>query len=802
MGKALAAAPLDNDKFQRALAAHRAGYVKHAERLFKAVLRDKPKHVAALNMLGIVSTQLGKYAEAETYLHRATKLEPVSDATLFNYGLVLKALGRPAEALERFTQALAINSSAAATWNGRGLVLSDLGRSNDAIGDFDHAAGLDPHYAEPRLNKARSLTFVRRFEEALAAVDGALVIKSDLAEAWLVRGDALCALKRYDAGIAAYDRALALEPNWAIAHANRGAALLDIKRYAEALASSDRAVALAPQLVLAHSNRGGALLRLKRHTEALASCDHAIALDPACAYGWLGRGNVLTELKQYDEAAVAYDKALALDPGMAEAWLGRGMIYGDLKRHAAAAAAYDQALVLNPDLSYAAGARLSSKLFLCDWTNLQSDAEKFLTMTRDGIQATDPFVLLAIPSSAADQLRCARRYIQDQPTFAPLWRGKTYRHDRIRIAYLSADFREHPVSRRLARLFERHDKSRFEVMGISFGPDPDSPMRRRLEGAVERFIDVRGETDQHIAELVRRLEVDIAVDLMGLTKDHRLGVFARRAAPIQVNYLGYIGTTGAEYIDYVIADKVALPFEQQPFYTEKIVHLPDCFLGTDDRQEIASRTPSRAEAGLPPNGFVFCSFNNSYKLGRPIFELWMRLLHQVRDSVLWLAESNAEMAVNLRREAQRLGIDEQRIIFAPRLPLAQHLARQRLAGLFLDTVPYNAGATGIDALLSGLPVLTIGGETFVGRMAASMLNAVGLPELVTHDLSEYELLAVKLASEPSVLSAIQLKLRENLQLKPLFNTCRFCRHVEQAYSTMVEILRLGDRPHNFSVRPI
>jgi predicted O-linked N-acetylglucosamine transferase (SPINDLY family) len=322
-----------------------------------------------------------------------------------------------------------------------------------------------------------------------------------------------------------------------------------------------------------------------------------------------------------------------------------------------------------------------------------------------------------------------------------------------------------------------------------------------LKAAFERFIDAGDKTDQDIAELVRRSEIDIAVDLTGHTQHSRFSVFARRSAPIQVNYLGYLGTLGAKFIDYVIADKIALPFDQQSHFDEKIIHLPDCFLATDDCLEIAAWDPSRQEAGLPANGFVFSCFNASYKLTRPVFEAWMRVLRAVPDSVLWLVQSNDQMLANLRSEAERLRVDPARLVFASHLPLPQHLARQRLAGLFLDTVPYNAGATGVAALWSGVPVLTICGETFVGRMAASMLHGIGLPELVTHNLDDYEALAVKLAREPVLLAGFRRRLEENKPRMPLFDTDRFRRHLEQAYTTMVEIQRRGDSPHSFNVEP-
>jgi protein O-GlcNAc transferase len=802
----LAANLSENEAFQRALAALQAGRVRDAERLFKETLRVQPRNVGALNLLGVVLMQSGRFVEAEGYLRQALQEQGGSDATLHNYGIVLKALGRPAEALEIFGRALAINPAAFETLNTRGIVFSEVQRFDEAVADFGKATELNPRFAEAYCNKGKSLIMLGRLEEAATALDSALALKPEMAEAWFALGNVSCGLKRYDAGLAAYEKTLALEPNWAVAHSNRAAALLDMQRYSEALASCESALSLAPGFARAHSNRGGALLHLGRHRDALESCARAISLDPGGADGWLIRGNVLTELKRYDEAFAAYQKTLALKPDFAEAWLGVGKVLTDLKRYTEAIASFERALSSNPELSFAAGARLSCKLFVCDWTDLEADIAEILRITREGKQSNDPFVIVAIPSSPSDQLRCAQRYIQGQPRFPAIWRGQYYAHDRIRVAYISADFHEHPIGRLTAGLFERHDKSRFEVTGIALSSPVNSPLNDRIKASFERFVDVEHKNDQEIAELIRGLEIDIVVDLMGFTRNNRLNVLARRPAPIQVNYLGFVGTMGTEFVDYVIGDKVALPFAQQPYFTEKIVHLPDCFLPADDRMEVAPAAISREEAGLPPEGFVFCSFNNSYKLSRPMFELWMRLLHAVEGSVLWLAEANPDMAANLRREVERCGIDQSRVVFdqsraelAPHVWFTRNLARQRLAGLFLDTTPYNAGATAVVALWSGVPLLTVMGETFVGRMAASMLHAVGLPELVAHNLADYESLAVKLAREPALLSAVQRKLQDNLRSTPLFDTDRFRRHIERAYMTMIDIHRRGERPHGFSV---
>jgi protein O-GlcNAc transferase len=688
-----------------------------------------------------------------------------------------------------FKQALQSAPNHLGALNLFGLFLTSRGRFDEAERYIQRAVKVGPASDATLYNYGVILKALKRPSEALERFSQALQINGSVAETWNNRGTAFNDLKHYREALADFDKAIGINARFADAFVNKGNTLAELKSYGEALAAYDRAVALNSNLPAAWLGRAKVLFEFKQYDDALTACGQALALKPDLAEAWLGRGNVLYETGRYDDALAAYDQAVTLKGDLAFGWLGRGNVLADTKRHADALVAYDRALALDPDLDYGMGARILSKLMICDWADLDTETTGLLANLRDGKLPSAPFPLLATTATAAEQLQCARRHLCDRSAFLPLWRGEIYAHDRIRIAYLSADFYEHATAFLLTGLFERHDRARFEVTGLSFGPHRDSPLRQRIEGTFERFVDVWDKSEQEIAELVRSLEIDIAIDLMGFTKNNRLSVFARRPAPIQVNYLGYIGTMGANFIDYVIADEIALPFDQQPFFAEKIVHLPGCFLVTDDQQEIAAHTPSREEAGLPPDGFVFCSFNNSYKLAKPVFEVWMRLLSAVPGSVLWLAEANTDMVGNLQREARRYGIAPERVVFAPRVPLPQHLARQGLAELFLDTVPYNAGATGAAALWSGVPLLTVLGQTFVGRMAASMLHAVGLPELVTQNLEGYEVLALKLARDPDLLSGIRQKLKGNLRGTPLFDTNRFRRHLEEAYSTMVDTRR-------------
>jgi len=818
---------------QEGLALHRRGALAEAASRYAEVLRADPANADANFYLGMLAYQHRRYAEAAELARKSLAADRRQARAHLLAGQALCALGRHEEALANFDRAVASVPDHAEIWLGRGNVLAELKRHDEALAAYDKALALKPDLADAWLGRGNIFRNRKRYDDSLAAYDQALAFKPQLAAAWAGRGNLFLELQRYGDALPAYDKALGFSPDLAAAWIGRGNVLFELQRLDEALAAYDRTLALHPDLLAAWLGRGNVLFERKQCDEALAAYGKALALKSDFAEAWLGRGNVLFELGQFDDAPTAYDKAVAANPDLpgawvgrgnickelmqygdaltafdralalksdfAEAWLGRGSVFSALQQVGNAVAAYDKAFALKPDLHYIEGYRLHAKLQICDWTALEAEAAHLLAAVRENKYASRPFEMLSIPSTPADQLQCARRYVSATPRFRPGSSAPIYAHERIRVAYVSAAFHEHPTSFLATGLFERHDRSQFEVTGISIGPDPDTAMRRRLKGAFENFVDVGGKGEQEIADLIRRLEIDIAVDLMGHTQDERFGVFARRPAPIQVSYLGYLGTTGAEFIDYVIADKIALPFDQQPYFTEKIVHLPDCFLATDDRQEIAALLPSRAEAGLPPAGFVFCSFNNSYKFARPMFAAWMRLLRAVDGSVLWLLQSNEDMAANLRREAQNCGVDPNRLVFARHIPLAQHLARQRLAGLFLDTAPYNAGATAVAALWSGLPVATLIGETFVGRMAASMLDAVGLPELAVGNLDAYEALARELATNPDRMTSIARKLRCNLGTAPLFDTARFARHIEAAYRTMWERHRSGETPRAFAV---
>ena len=791
-----------DETFRRAVVALQAGNAVDAERLFKELLNAQPRHVAGLNLLGVLLTQLGKFEEAEHYVRRALNESATSDATFYNYGIILKALKRPGDALAQFSQALALNPAVAETWNNRGTVFNDLKRYGEAVADFDKAISINPTYAEAFCNKGKSLAALKSYDRSLSAFDTALALRPNLAEPWLGRGDVLTERKQYDDAFSAYDRALRSKPDLAEAWLGRGNIFTERKQYDEAFAAYDRALASKPDLAGAWLGRGNIFFELKQYDGASAAYERALTSKPDLAGAWLGRGNIATEFKRYDDAFAAYDRALALQPDLAEAWLSRGNIFGELKRYGEAFAAYDKAFALKPDLKHAEGIRLHAKLSMCDWTNLDAEVSHLISATRRKSPASTPYAILSIPSSPADQLQCARCHFAGQPPFAEMWRGEKYSHDRIRIGYVSANFCEHAVAYLIAGLFEQHDKSRFEITAISIGADQPSAMRDRIQQASEHFIDVRSQSDDEIAQLIRSLEIDIAVDLMGFTQDARPNVFARRPAPIQVNYLGYPGTMGADFFDYIIADRTIIPEDRCEFYSEKVVWLPDSYQVNDSRRRISERTPTRGECALPEGAFVFACFNNTFKIAPDVFDIWMRLLKATGNSVLWLLGENSAAMTNLSREAEKRGVASDRLIFAPRMALPDHLARHRQADLFLDTLPYNAHTTASDALWSGLPVLTCLGSTFAGRVAASLLKAAGLAELITTSAQDYEALALKLTQDKSLLASLRDRLARDRIGCPLFDTGRFARHIEAAYLMMAHRHQKGAPLQGFAVDPI
>ena len=750
---------------QDALRLCRAGKLSEAAELYGAVLRSEPKHFEALHALGILHYQGGRLEDAARLIGEASSVNPKAADAAYNHACLLQRLNRLDEALVSFDRALAIRAD----------------------------------YFEALVNRGSVLSALKRYDEALANSDSVLRLKANFAEGWNNRGVVLQILERNEEALEAYDRAAALKPNYADAWKNRCALLTILKRHEAALEAADKALTFAPNDAGLLGRRADLLALLGHTEEAAAAYGKYLALKPDDAAAWHARGFALQMLKRRPDALSCFDKALELAPDNPELRASRANMLFEVERFEAAARDYEILLEDDSAPAWVRGYLTICRLHCCDWRFLAEERPKIAAALETGQFVVDPTGNAFIFDSLQEQLRCARSWAAERyPPEAPLWAGERYRHDRIRLAYLSADFRAHATAFLMAGVFDRHDKSRFETVAISYSADDKSPMRARLMGAFDHFIDVRGMSDAEVARLLRDREIDIAVDLKGYTAEARPGILSHRPAPVQAHYLGFPGTMGVEYVDYLIADPVIVPQDHRAFYTEQIAYLPDTYQCNDRKRRVAERIPTRFEAGLP-SGFVFCCFNNNHKIAPEIFEIWMRLLHGVEGSVLWLLQDNAAVIGNLRREARARGIAPERLIFAGRTDPAGHLARQSLADLFLDTLPYNAHTTASDALWVGLPLLTTIGSTFAGRVAASLLHAAGLPELVTTSLADYEALALKLARDPSALARLKGKLRANRDICALFDTERMTRNLEAAYAMMWERSQRGLPPATFTV---
>jgi len=804
------------------LAQHSSGLLAEALESYNRTIKLQPHHAVALHNAGAVLHAMKRHEEAVVCFERALQIKPDYADAHYNRGIALQELERHVEALESFDQAIAIRPPDAEMLYSRAAVLNKLKRFEEALDGCNRVLAFNPNILEACYNRANALAGLKRFEEAVEAYKRAIQIKPDHADSHISLGRVLADLKRFDAALQSYDRALLFKPDFAEVYDNRGYIFGQLNRFEEALENFERSIQIKPESANAHFGRASALAGLRRFEEALVAYARAIQIKPDHADSHINLGRVLVDLKRFDAALQSYDRGLLFKPGSAEVYDTRGYIFclfsrfeeavdsfdrsiqinperatahfgqadalRQLDRLEEAIKSYDRAIELDPNLEFAYGPRQFTRMKTCSWSSYSKEVDDLLKKAAQGEQVSTPFALFSLSDDAAVLLTAAKTFADSKfpPSYALPALAKYPRHEKIRVGYFSANFHTHPVAVLSSDLFENHDRSRFEVTAFSFGPDTGDEMRKRLELAFDKFIDVREQSDQAVAMSARNLEIDIAVDLMGMTQDHRTSIFAMRAAPVQVNYLGYPGTMGADYIDYLIADPVLIPPDQREHYVEKIAYLPHSYMPSDPRRAISDREFTRSELGLPDTGFVFCCFNNSYKLNPAVFDRCMEILQGVEGSVLWLSEDNVSAVVNLKKEASNRGVDPKRLIFASRMPSpADHLARLRVADLFLDTLPYNAHATANDALWAGLPVLTLQGQAFPGRVAASLLNASGLPELVTVTAEAYVSLAIELATDPGRLQAIRRKLASDRLTTPLFDGS-LTRHIEGIYAAIYE----------------
>jgi len=672
------------------------------------------------------------------------------------------------EALEQFNQCILIDKTIAEAFSNRGIAYNGLREFEKAILDYKQAIKLNPNYAEAFCNLGVSLNHLRRFEEATQYFEQSIKIKPLLFTAFLNLGISLHQLFRFSDALKKYEVALRLNPTNPFIYQHMGLTYFALKNYDAAFVSYDKAITLNPKLIDTYVNAGLAFMALKNPKEALAIYDEALLVNKKSARIYVLKAEALKELKRDKEAIESLSSALLIEPNI------------------------DEGL----------GNFIHAKARICDWF----DYDKLIDKLSDGIKKTlhltQPLISLSLIGDPIVLQKCASIHTASSWPLHSQTKvfNKYNRHNKIRLGFYSSDFQEHPIAHLTSEFFERIDRSRFEVLAFSFGTAPnENPFKARLIKAFDEFNDVKDLNEMDIVDLSRKHEIDIAIDLNGYTGESRSGIFAKRVAPIQLHHLGFLGTMGAEFMDYIVADEILIPVDQQDNYTEKIIYLP-CYQPNDSKRDISSKEMKRADFGLKENSFVFCCFNNTYKISPEIFNSWMQILTKAPDSLLWLIDNGEATCLNLKKEAQARGVNPDRIIFAKNIPIPEYLARFKLADLFLDTFPYNAGTVGSDALRMGLPLLTLCGNTFSSRMASSLLHAVSLAELITHSHDDYESLAVSIYKDRAKYNAIKSKLMKSLPESKLFDIDQFTRSIETAFTDIYERHLAGEIPQHLTVK--
>jgi len=730
-----------------------SGKTSEARAIYTAILKAVPDHKVAKKALA----ELGpKQPQAVN----PSKVDQEALIALFNQGQFTQAVAQAEAMAQSFPKSFFV-------WNLLAAAQASLGETAKALEGFRKTIELNPNYADGHSNLGAMLVRQGKLAEAAASFKRTLEIKPDYAEAYNNLGNILKGQGKLDEALESYKRALEIKPDYPVAYNNLGNALKDQGKLDEAVASCKRALEIKPDFAEAYINLGNALKEQGKLDEAVASYKQALEIKPDYPVAYNNLGTVLTKQGKLDEAVASYKRALEI----------------------------------KPDYAVAEAQMRHQQQHMCDftlYTGLKEVAQRLDTSD----EAIPPFIQLSWQDNAAAQLHRSQRFAKtNYPTAspAPIAKPPTVRPERLRVGYFSADFHNFPGMYLMARMLEIHNRNAFEIFAYSYGPQKNDEMRRRIRDGVDHFVDIAGQTDQSIQSQAKSDKIDIAIHRNGYTTSSRTEIFVNRLAPIQISYLGYPGSLGAEFIDYIVADPIVVPAEQRQFYSERIIYLPDTYQPTDNTRQIASINTKRAEFGLPEKGVVFCCFNNSFKISPHEFDIWMRLLSKVGGSVLWLLDGNEWAAKNLRLEAENRGINPDRLVFAKRLPQVEHLARHKHIDLFLDTFNYNAHTTASDALWAGLPVVTKAGEQFSARVAASVLDAVGLPELITASEDEYEQLAFELATKPRKLKTLKRKLAKNIASQPLFDTERYTRNFEAGLQKAYNLYFEGKRPEDIWV---
>jgi len=790
--------------FREAVQHLQAGRLRESEQAHRRILTRSPRHAPTLHNLGLIAFRTSAPEQGVDYVRQSLAIDPSAHTAWQNLALMLGEQRRMDEAIEACRQCLALAPNDAKTHAILGNLLHAERRNAEAMSALSRSIEIKPDQPKVLVKLGALLLQSGKSAEAMLLCHQALALEPGSVEAQGLEQHILAANGKLEAAQVMIEARTADPAERARLYDELASFLRAQKRFKEAIPIQRRALACMPHEAEYHFNLAAALGGACEDQAALASYQAGLAIAPEHAVAYKNVGSLLRKMGKYSGAITAYEHAAKLDPRLADAHYNLATTCKLLSRFEEARAAFRRAIETAPDALTHRFEMNDLKRTICDWDGIDEEESHCLDLLRTtGRGGVPPFLLISMPSTRADQLIGARRFAAYKEPSEEL-RFKSHRTPpdgsrRIRIGYLSSDYITHATAMLLAEVLEHADRERFELFGYCYSQDDNSALRRRIIDAFDHFVVVKDMSDLEAAARIHDDGIDILVDLKGYTRDARTEILGFRPAPIQVNYLGYPGTMGADFVDYIIADAVIAPIEHQDDYSERIVQLPNCYQPNDRQRKISDEPMSRADFGLPDNAFVFCSFNNTYKLNAPVFDVWMRLLASVPRSVLWILATDEGCRANLRREAAARGIDPGRIVFAGKLPVDRHLARHRLADLFLDTLPCNAHTTASDALWAGLPVLTCLGETFSGRVAASLLTAMDLPELIAGSLDEYERTALALATDPHRLEPIRRKIAVGCETSPLFDTTRYTRNLERAYETMMDIMRNAEAPRPFAV---
>lgn len=790
--------------FREAVQHLQAGRLRDSEQAHRRVLARTPRHAPSLHNLGLIAFRSNAPLEAVDYIRQSLAVDPSAHTAWQNLALVLAEQRRLDEAIEACRQCLALAPNDAKAHAILGNLLHAARGMDEAVEAYGQSLALKPDQPKVLVKLGELLVQTGKIAEAMTLCHRALALDPGCAEAQGLEQHVLAATGKIDAAEVMIEARTGDPAEQARLYDELASFLRSQKRFKEAIPIERRALACMPDKAEYHFNLAAALDGACEDQAALSAYQTGLAIAPDHAVAYKNVGSLLRKMGKHAGAITAYEHAAKLDPRLADAHYNLATTYKLLSRFEEARDAFRSAIEAAPDALTHRFEMNDLKRTICDWDGIDAEEDRCLEMLRTTARGgVAPFLLISMPSTRADQLECARRFVTyktppDDLKFRS-YPGVRDGARRIRIGYLSSDFVTHATAMLFAEVLERTDRGRFELFGYCYSQDDGSDLRRRIIDGFDYFTVVKGMTDLDAAKKIHADGVDILVDLKGYTRDARTDILGFKPAPIQVNYLGYPGTMGADFIDYVIADAVIAPMQHQEHYAERIVHLPNCYQPNDRQRRISDEPMTRRMFGLPDDAFVFCSFNNTYKLNAQVFDVWMRLLSNVPGSVLWILASDEGCRSNLRREAEARGVNPARLVFAGKMPIERHLARHRLADLFLDTLPCNAHTTASDALWAGLPVLTALGETFSGRVAASLLTAMDLPELIAGSLDDYERIALALAGDRSFLERVRRKIAQGCAASPLFDTDRYTRNLERAYQTMVDIMRSGEAPRPFAV---